>query len=223
MLGDGFAIGTAIADNSSILFWGLIVFNVIVFAIVLTDNREYFKTLFSTLIFNRYLVYNSQEILKTEHFRSRLLTLTYFTTLGACALRFVDGAENGIIIGVLVLLGASLIKFGCMWILGFVSKTKEGLLEHHLNHHVFFQTSSLILTILLIFSYSIGQEYSIVIVWIIGIVILLGLLIREIQSLIRALSAKVSILYIILYLCTLEIVPFLVILRVFTSSSAVLS
>ena len=223
MLGDGFAIGTAISNNSSGLFWGLIIFNLIVFAIILTNNREYFKTLFSTIVFNRYLVYNSQEVLKVDHIRSRLLSFTYFTAIAACALRFGTSDELGVIIGVLILIGGALIKFGSMWTLGFISKARDGIIEHQLNHHIYFQTSSLILTVILILSYAVTEEFSYILLWSIGGIVLLGLIIREIQSLIRAVTAKVSVLYIILYLCTLEIVPLLVILRVFASSDAVLN
>ncbi|MCH2234814.1 MAG: DUF4271 domain-containing protein [Crocinitomicaceae bacterium] len=223
MLGDGFAIGTTISDNSSILFWGLLIFNLIIYAIVLTNNREYFRTLFSTVVFNRYLLYNSQEVMKMENIRSRLLSFTYFTSLAACALRFISGDDLSIVLAALVLLGGTLLKFSVMWGLGFISKTKDGIIEHQLNHQIYFQTSSLLLSVVLIFTFALDNEQSFIVLWVILGILILGLVIREIQSLIRAVTAKVSVLYIILYLCTLEIVPLLVILRVFTSNEAVLS
>lgn len=77
----------------------------------------------------------------------------------------------------------------------------------------FFQTAGIILLPIYIFSYFISTSYqSAIFILFLSIFIIL-VLIREIKGLIKAFSYKISLFYIILYLCTLEILPLVLIVK----------
>lgn len=199
--------------NYELVFWIFIGLNLIFFAIAKTSNQNYFKILFTTAIINRQLGQNVQEDLKLNSTASILLTVSYFTSLALLISDLVFG-EHSIaalfIFGILVSL--ILLKWAVIMSISFVTQTKSGILEHIYNHAIFFQIGGVLLTFVLFASHFFPEAWQVYIS--IGLVIIIGLLLllREIQSLLRALKARVPVLYIILYLCTLELLPLVVLI-----------
>ena len=200
---------TFLPDSFEWSFWLFMLLNLICFAIVKSAQNGYFQSLFRTAVINRQLLQNTQEDLKLTKYYSYLLTFTYFSSFSCILSHLITEdsySEYAIpIFGVLV--GIILLKWLVIWMISFVSKTSSGTTEHILNHAIFFQLGGLILTPILIITHFIAEPYQ----WAIslGLVVIIGLLIliREIQSLLRALKARIPALYIILYLCTLEMLP----------------
>jgi len=207
---DGVAIGT----QFNTVFWSLITLNIIAITYVKTVYPSYIPVLFRTGIYNRQLYQNLQEDLRLNNAGSVLLTLTYIIALTLLLTLFLPYTTNNIAFKLLSGLGVVfLIKFIAIRFLRFINKQYDGLTEHWQNHLIFFQILGLLFTPVLAFTYFAPQSVQKYIL--IGlIIILIGLiLIREIHSLMRALRLKISIVYIILYLCTLEIIPLVVFIR----------
>lgn len=202
-----------------LVFWIFIGINLTFFAIAKTSNQNYFKSLFTTAIINRQLNQNVQEDLKLSSTSSILLTLTYFTSLALLISHLAFGEHSiGALFLFSVLLGASLLKWAVIMSISFLTQTKNGILEHIYNHFIFFQIGGILLTFILFathFFSTTWQEYISI-----GLAIIIGLLvlIREAQSLLRALKARVPVLYIILYLCTLELLPLVVLIYGLTNN-----
>ena len=191
-----------------VVFWLFMLFNLIAFAIVRVKRERYFSLLFNSATQNRQLVQNVQEEFKQNNLSSILLTATYFTSLSALMSFFLSKSFNEFAAILLVLLIALfLIKGLAMFSLVFVAQSRSGIYEHFYNHLVFYQIGGVVMTIVLIFIHFIPLDYqNIASITLVSFVLLL-LFLRELLSLFRALKGRVPPLYIILYLCTLELLP----------------
>lgn len=213
-----------VTNNFNVFFWTLMAFNLIVFAFIRTLNPGYLRMLFKTAFSNRQLINNIREDLNLNGLISILLNLTYFTSTGFIAWRTL---HSNIDSHILVLVGAlfigAVIKLIIIQLLIFFTNTKIGFQEHHINHLLFFQIGGIVLTPILIFTQYLPTGYHEF--TLIALLILVGLIIviREFQSLTRAIQHKISFFYIILYLCTLELLPLMVGMRVFLLNNGVLN
>jgi hypothetical protein len=192
------------------------VFNLIVFAFVRTANPGYIQVLFNTAINNRQLVNTIREDLNLGRLSSILLNITYFNALAAIIYRALhtDMSYLALIIAGILIFSA-LFKLLIIRIIAFLLNSKLALQEHLLNHLIFFQIAGIILTPILIFTNYLPDGYVNLSLIILFSIVGLFLIIREIQSLTRALQYKISFFYIILYLCTLELLPVFIGIRVF--------
>ncbi|NOQ71647.1 MAG: DUF4271 domain-containing protein [Crocinitomix sp.] len=199
-------------------------FNLVVFALVRTLNPGYLRLLFRTAFNNRQLVNNIREDLNLRGITSILLNLTYFTCAGVIAWKTTrSDIHNTILILVAALFIGAFIKLIIIQLLMFFTSAKIGFQEHLINHLLFFQIGGILLTPILIFTQYIPTSYREI--TLIAILILLALIIfiREFQSLTRAMQHKISFFYIIVYLCTLELLPLVVGIRVFILNNGVLN
>ncbi|MFT4599984.1 MAG: hypothetical protein ACI857_000152 [Arenicella sp.] len=212
--------GLEITTNYDTIFWVLMLINLIFIAILRTTQTEYIKSLLTTAALNRYLLQNVQENLKLSTIPSFLLSLTYFNCLGVIVsyIAFETHSDFSLLF-LLILCGAMLLKWLIMISITYLSQTKSGIQEHLYNHAVFFQLGGLILTPILILTHFFpeGWQWSISIG--LGVFVAILILLREIQSLIRSLKARVNPLYIILYLCTLELLPLVLIIHALVNNN----
>jgi len=196
------------------VFWLLITFNVFAIAYIRTTSPVYFNVLFKTGIYNRQLYQNTQDNLRLGGFGSILLTISYFNCLAIVATALIPNASKWlpliILVGIVVIV---FLKYGLIKTLSFVSQTNEGTSEHWINHLIFFQITGILMTPVLCFTHFSSQtiQYNTIIA--LAILICAMIVIRELQSFIRAIKLRVSLVYIILYLCTLEIIPLVVIIK----------
>lgn len=202
--------------------WSLMLANIMLFAFVRTVNPGYMRVLFNTAINNRQLVNNIREDLNLMRLSAILLNLTYFNTLAIILWKASESKANLfiLIIGAFLLVVA-LLKLFVIRLLAFFLNSKSALQEHILNHFIYFQIAGIILTPFLIFTNYVPERYVNLTLTILLSIVGLFLVLREFQSLIRALQYKISIFYIILYLCTLELLPLAVGIRVFILNSEV--
>ena len=213
--------GTVIGVHYEVYFWVLMSLNLILISIAKTLNQNYIGSLFSTAIINRQLLQKTQEELKLGSASSILLTVTYFTSIAALV-SFVAVQEYGntVLLLIGILLGSALFKWVLMWLLSFIIQFRGGIVEHGMNHLIYYQVAGIILTPILILTHFLPVESYQFVAWGSLIIAVLIILVREIQSIGRALKSRVSVLYILLYLCTLELMPLVLIIYAFVNNSA---
>jgi len=210
-------LGEAIPLNSSfnIVLWSLILFNLIIFAFVSTSTPSYFRVLFNTAFSNRHLISNTRDHLNLRRLSSILLNFTYFNCLAIIIWLVTQHTDNQSILifsGVLIL--SFILKLIFMQAISFISNYQLGIYTHFLNHFIFFQVGGIVLTPVILFTYYLPKDYYFISLGILIIISVLLLLMREFLSIVRAVQGKVSLFYIILYLCTLELLPLIVIIRI---------
>lgn len=212
---------TEVVDNGfAYVFWILMSLNLVVIALVKSRNPGYFRSLFTLSIFNRQLLNSAKEEIKLGGGSGFLLSFTYFNCFAIIASFYLLEEINlySLLILMIVVI-ASLIKLGIIRLISFLSQTYLGTIEHFFNHLLFFQIASLILTPLLIITFFLENEYKSAVYLGLVLVVMFIIFVRELQSLFRAFQARVSILYIILYLCTLELLPLILIIKTFIGSN----
>jgi len=111
------------------------------------------------------------------------------------------------IIILIAVIGLTILKFGIIKVINYIFKQQNFHIENHL---LFFQNTGLILLPLYIISYYASNDNKLIFYLIILSYFAFILVLRELKSLFTALKLKISFFYIILYLCTLEILPILI-------------
>ncbi len=116
-------------------------------------------------------------------------------------------------------IGLSVFKNLLIFIIAFVFKRRDYF--HIQNHFSFYQIIGVIFVPLFILSYFLGDfvvfNKSITMLetyTFFGLLALIILVIRELKSLFTALTKSISLFYIILYLCTLEILPIILLIKI---------
>lgn len=110
------------------------------------------------------------------------------------------------------LIGINIIKFLFISLIDLIFKRK---IHFHIKLHIsYFQISGLILFPIYVLSFFAPLETKVTTYIIAGILFGLTLIIRELKSLFIALNNRISFLYIILYLCTLEILPLILAIKI---------
>ncbi|MEX1000773.1 MAG: DUF4271 domain-containing protein [Crocinitomicaceae bacterium] len=211
--------GVPILRDRELVFWILMICNLLFIAIARTVRPHYLSALFFTAIINRQLIQKSQEELKLLSFSSAILSCTYFINLGVLISYGINGDYGFFTLKIIGLIAAIVCaKWMMMWFLSFVTENKAGILQHGLNHLVFFQVGGIILTPIIILSHFLSYQWQSPIL--LATLIFVGFLIvlREFQSIARAIKARISLLYIILYLCTLELLPLVLVFYAFVNN-----
>jgi hypothetical protein len=194
--------------------------NLVFFAIVKSAQPGYFKSLFRTAIINRQLLQNVQEELKITKYYSLLLAFTYFSSFGCIISQLTAESYSTFALPIVgILCAAIILKWLVIWMISFVSKTSSGTTEHLYNHAIFFQLGGIILSPILILTHFVSEDLQFLISIALASIIGLLILLREAQSLLRALKARIPALYIILYLCTLELLPAVLLTCVIVNNS----
>lgn len=197
------------------IFWSLMLFNVIALAYVRTALPGYITVLIRTGVYNRQLYQNVQETLRLNSAGSVFLTLGYLNCFAVLVQTFIPNSPASMI---WILLGVGsivfIIKFCLIRFLGFLTESREGLTEHWINHLIYFQIITLVLTPLLCLTHFAPQTVQPVIGITIASFMVIMILLRDIQSFMRAIRQRVLVVYIILYLCTLELIPLIVLIKV---------
>lgn len=203
-----------IASSFNPYFWVLMGFNLCVFALVKTVNGGHIRAITTAALYNRNLLNYMRDQIDLKKPSSILFTITYFNALAVIIIQLIPNIHPAYVLLIsLALMLAFLIKLAVSSAIMGVAQMRDGILEHMYNHFIFYQITSIILTVLLIFSHYLPSDYRNMINLTLIILFSMLLLIRELKSLSRGIQANISIFYIILYLCTLEIIPLCVLFR----------
>jgi hypothetical protein len=167
----------------------------------------------------------SRDIGGLFHWQSTLLNLSSFFIIGlfgyltASYYNFIPAGFKGIIIWLIALLVVSvavtLRHFACI-LTGIVSEEEEVFRQYLLGIYQAYRFGALFLfVIIILMSYTVILP---VVDFIISGIFIIGLvyLVRIIRLLIIFLNRNISIFYLILYLCALEILPVLIVVKYFT-------
>lgn len=203
------------SSTFSWIFWALMSFNLFAIAYIRTMHSGYLSVLFRTGIYNRQLYQNVQEDLRLNTAGSVFLTMAYFNSFAAVIFNLMSGVSHQFLFWLMLIsAGVIVVKFALIYMLGFLFETNDGLAEHRLNHLVYFQIIAVLLTPVLCLTYFSSDVLKFEMAWIqLGFI---GLMIffRDLQTFIRVLRLRISMIYIILYLCTLELIPLVVLIKV---------
>ena len=209
-LGDG----QALAPRFDWVFWTLIAFNVFALAYVRTVHGQYIRVLFRTGIYNRQIYQNTQEDLRLGGAGSVLLTIAYFNCVALVVGALLPAAPVWlpfVILGVVT--AVVVLKYGLMKLVSYLTQTREGISEHWMNHLIFFQICGILLTPVLCFTHFSAQTVQNDLMLVLAAIIAGSVFLREIQTFLRVARLRIPMYYIILYLCTLEIIPVVVIIK----------
>jgi len=162
--------------------------------------------------------YNSNQI-HTKKISSLSLLLNYLVILTLFIWQYIIISGKNFIAPLLlfllilggIILGTSL-KFLIIYVIDVVFKRK---IHFHINLHItYFQISGIILLPFYFLSFFSESGIKSQIYLAVAVLFSLNLIIRELKSLLTALNNRISLLYIILYLCTLEILPLILAVKI---------
>ena len=204
------------------LFWPL-VFTLIIIGLVRVRSPKNFFYLYKIVGNNMHLNLYLREGFNLNGISSYLLQFNYFVVFGTISYSIYNFYAKPLETDYLILLACYtapllyfLMKFVIIKTFSFLTETQQGFYEYLTNHKIFFQLQGLLLLplgILLIFSSVEWQKY---LVLIIIVLIVLFSVFRIALSILYAVRYGFSFLYILLYLCTLEILPLVVIFKSFS-------
>ena len=106
-----------------------------------------------------------------------------------------------------------IIPWMSIFLVGFLTGDKEVMVENKINTIVFAHASGLIYSIILLI-WTFNTQWSSIFVYIFLSIVLLFALYRLLRGFLSAFKKGVRWYYIILYLCTLEILPFLLLYQI---------
>lgn len=199
-------------------FWVLIAFNLAALAYVRTVSPAYLSILFRTGVYNRQLYQNVQEDLRLGGAGSILLTLSYFNCFALVVTGIINQFSYSAVWLFLGLTAAVfVIKYVLIAAVRVLTETRDGISEHWINHLIYFQIIALVLTPVLALTHFLSPELQFSVF--LGAAGFIAFLIvwRDFQSFMRASRLRLPLIYIILYLCTLELIPLVVLIRVLVS------
>ena len=210
-----------VTNHLQVLFWPLVIAMILIGLVQLRSPKTIFSV-FRIAGNNAHMHLYLREGFSINSISSYLLQFNYFIVLGIFSYILVDYFSDYNEIHwdlVLVCLSAPLayflVKFIFISFLSFLSDTQNGFFEYLTNYKVFFQIQGIMLlpiTVSLVFVDSQAQYYLALIAF--SLTVLISIY-RTILSFLYALRYGFSVLYIFLYLCTLEILPLVVILKLF--------
>jgi len=147
-----------------------------------------------------------------------LLSLNYFIVVtlyiwNYYALTSIDFNYNSFFIILISVIGISLLKLTVIYLIDILFKRNN---HFHITLHIqFYKLQGIILLLLYILTYFFDNQTLTTTYLFILIFTIILIIIREIKSLFTALNNRISLLYLILYLCTLELLPIALIIKFF--------
>ncbi len=149
---------------------------------------------------------------------SYFLSLNYFIIVSLFIWNYyiiinTNSLYNSLFIVLAIVIGISFLKLLIIFIIDFLFKRKDHF--HIKLHFQFYQLLGVILLPLYILTYFFEPKNLLLTYFYILILIILLLIVREFISLFTALNNRISLLYLILYLCTLELLPIILVAKFF--------
>jgi hypothetical protein len=149
---------------------------------------------------------------------SYFLNLNYFITVTLFIWNYYSTISDGthfysFFIILISVIGVSLLKILIIYLIDSLFNRKNHF--HIRIHFQFYQLLGVILLPLYVLSYFFEPKNLLVFYLYISILFILVLITREFISLFTALNNRISLLYLILYLCTLELLPVILVIKLF--------
>ncbi len=161
--------------------------------------------------------------IKREFFTYPML-LFYFISLGLLIFKIMVryyNIEPGLITGLLIfgsLIIYSIIKFLFIGIIGFIFKTKKETFEYTTNTLIFSVVTGMFLVPMVFLVYYFNSSFSAIFFYITLIITSLILIYRTYRGFLIGLSSELyNLYYLFAYLCTVEILPVLISIKLLTT------
>jgi hypothetical protein len=203
----------------------IILITAFVFSLIGTTSKSMLPAVTRFFLFKEISDPSSRDIDGIFHRKSAILNVTSFLIIGLFAYyaaSYYDLIPSGIsgiifwLISAVIIISAFTLRHIVCIITGFASGKKEVFREYLLGVYLSYRFSALFLFVLIIL-----MSYTLLLptrVYLISGIIVLGIfyLIRITRLTIIFLNRNISIFYLVLYLCALEILPVLISVKYFT-------
>ncbi len=193
----------------------LVVLSFVIITFAKFQNHFIFNSLFKLIFANKNFEQVLKEDLKIGSSGSVALIINYFLIVSTCVFLSIDSKMNissgkAIFISLGIPTAVFLFQIISLWLIGAVTKETKIITVPLLETTVIIEFIGFLLFFLALI-WVLNPRYANYFLLTFGFILCLGFLIRFFKSLYSVLRKGVSWYYIILYFCTLEILPFVIV------------
>jgi hypothetical protein len=199
-------------SNLSHLVVPLVVLSFVMITFAKYQNNFIFRSLLKLMFANKNFEQILKEDLKLSSFSSIALVINYFFIISTCVFLSIQASMKdvsmtfSIIISLAIPLGVFLLQIASLWLIGIITREIKLIVVPLLETIVIIEFIGFILFFLALI-WVLNPQFSNYFLWAFSILLGFGFFLRIIKSLFSVLRKGVSWYYIILYFCTLEILP----------------
>ena len=199
-------------SNLSHLVVPLVVLSFVIITFAKYQNNSIFRSLLKLTFANKNFEQILKEDLKLSSFSSVALVINYFFIVSTCVFLSIQATMHdvsmtfSIVISLAIPAGVFLLQIVSLWIIGIISKELKLIVVPLLETIVIIEFIGFILFFLALI-WVLNPQFSSYFLWVFAILLGFGFFLRVVKSLFSVLRRGVSWYYIILYFCTLEILP----------------
>jgi hypothetical protein len=189
----------------------LVIVSFIMITFAKFQNNSIFRSLFKLLFANKNFEQILKEELKIGSSSSISLVINYFFIISTCVYLSIQATTKmsmGFSIGISLAIpaGVFVLQLLSLWIIGLITKEMKLIVAPLLETIVIIEFIGFILFFLALF-WVLNPQFSFYFLQTFAIILGFGFVLRFLKSLFSVLRKGVSLYYIILYFCTLEILP----------------
>ena len=199
-------------SNLSHLVVPLVVISFVMITFAKYQNNFIFRSLLKLLLANKNFEQILKEDIKLSSSSSVALVINYFFIISTCVFLTIESTLKdvsmsfSIIVSLAIPVGVFILQLASLWIIGLVTKEMKYIVVPLLGTIVIIEFIGFILFFLALV-WVLNPQYSNFFLWGFAFLLGFGFLLRFFKSLFSVLRKGVSWYYIILYFCTLEILP----------------
>ena len=193
----------------------LVVLSFVIITFAKFQNQSIFNSLFKLIFANKNFEQVLKEDLKIGSSGSVALIMNYFLIVSTCVFLSID-SKFDVTTGQAILISAGIpaavftFQIISLWLIGAITKEMKMVTTPLLETTVIIELIGFLLFFLALI-WVLNPRYAHYFLLTFGVILFLGFLIRFFKSLYSVLRKGVSWYYIILYFCTLEILPFVIV------------
>ena len=193
----------------------LVVLSFVIITFAKFQNQSIFNSLFKLIFANKNFEQVLKEDLKIGSSGSVALIINYFLIVSTCVFLSID-SKFDVTTGQAILISAGIpaavftFQIISLWLIGAITKEMKMVTIPLLETTVIIELIGFLLFFLALI-WVLNPRYAHYFLLTFGVILCLGFLIRFFKSLYSVLRKGVSWYYIILYFCTLEILPFVIV------------
>jgi len=189
----------------------LVIVSFIMITFAKFQNNSIFRSLFKLLFANKNFEQILKEELKIGSSSSISLVINYFFIISTCVYLSIQATTKmslsfSIGISLAIPAGVFVLQLLSLWIIGLITKEMKLIVAPLLETIVIIEFIGFILFFLALF-WVLNPQFSFYFLQTFAIILGFGFVLRFLKSLFSVLRKGVSLYYIILYFCTLEILP----------------
>lgn len=198
-------------NNLSHLIIPLVVISFVLITFAKFQNNHIFSSLIKLLFANKNFEQILKEDLKLSSSSSIALVINYFFIISTCVFLGIQASmnlsiQNTIIFSIAIPIVVFILQLLSLWIIGFITKEIKLIVVPLLETIVIIEFIGFILFFLALI-WVLNPQFSNYFLIAFAFLLGLGFILRFFKSLFSVLNKGVPLYYIILYFCTLEILP----------------